>query len=787
MPYFGNEPAKVAMKVGSGVITATEIQDASISTADIANDAITPNQLDDDGTGFQVGTLGVGTAVSGSEKLTVGGTASFSGEVDAASLDISGDVDVDGTLETDALTIGGTTLAETIADTVGAMVGSNTETGISVTYEDSDNTLDFALSTITSLGTISTGVWNGTAIASAYLDSDTAHLSGTQTFSGAKTFSAEAKFTDNININGSGTRQIKFDDGAESEGAIVFDEITDGFIFKVGGTSGSSKVDAFKIANDGTATFAGDVLVKSSGVVTCFGDADARDSDVPAQYGAGCFQYQFQNGASNRGAILELGGDVGAGETMGALTFFMSGNTDGDRLRASIDGVGTGGTDAGGRLRFSTAADGATTPTYRMIIREDGKVGIGTDSPKNYLHVSDGSTSNLSLSDGIIITDASNPKLVFEDTGEGTDDKVIMFNYYDEALRIMSSNDDQSSWNKTAIAVFNRDGNVSIGGTTTDYPLSIWNDIGSYSLMIDNDNGASQGLFIKCRSNDANQTSRSLIKAQSYGSGSSFTDKFKLDIEGNATFYNDVTITSDNNPALLITSNEAGTDNFKIYVGGTGLSFYNTTDSKAFHFRHDGDLSFGHDGATVNTKTWGNAEVTGNLDAYTIKLGGDWLFEEVSSTTVRIAEGFSTLQLLGAMSKGSGSFQIDHPLPSKKDTHYLVHSFTESPRADLIYRDKVTLVDGSATVNIDTVAGMTEGTFVLLCDDVQCFTSNESDWKAVKGSVSGNILTIECEDSNSTADVAWMVIGDRKDKHILETPWTDENGKPIIEPEKESA
>ena len=43
---------------------------------------------------------------------------------------------------------------------------------------------------ITTLGTISTGTWNGTAIASAYLDADTAHLSSTQTFSGAKTFSA---------------------------------------------------------------------------------------------------------------------------------------------------------------------------------------------------------------------------------------------------------------------------------------------------------------------------------------------------------------------------------------------------------------------------------------------------------------------------------------------------------------------------------------------------------------------------------------------------------------------
>jgi len=68
-----------------------------------------------------------------------------SGEIEATSLDISGDVDVDGTLEADAITVNGATLAETISDTVGAMVGSNTETGIAVSYDDSDNTLDFVI------------------------------------------------------------------------------------------------------------------------------------------------------------------------------------------------------------------------------------------------------------------------------------------------------------------------------------------------------------------------------------------------------------------------------------------------------------------------------------------------------------------------------------------------------------------------------------------------------------------------------------------------------------------
>ena len=29
-----------------------------------------------------------------------------------------------------------------------------------------------------------------------------------------------------------------------------------------------------------------------------------------------------------------------------------------------------------------------------------------------------------------------------------------------------------------------------------------------------------------------------------------------------------------------------------------------------------------------------------------------------------------------------------------------------------------------------------------------------------------------------------MVVADRKDEHMLKTGWTDENGKPIIEPLK---
>ena len=142
----------------------------------------------------------------------------------------------------------------------------------------------------------------------------------------------------------------------------------------------------------------------------------------------------------------------------------------------------------------------------------------------------------------------------------------------------------------------------------------------------------------------------------------------------------------------------------------------------------------------------------------------------------------------GAVSKTSGSFKINHPLESKKDTHHLVHSFIEGPQADLIYRGKVTLSSGTATVNVDTASGMTDGTFVALNTDVQCFTSNESGWTAIKGSVSGNTLTITAQDNSCTDTISWMIVGRRHDPHMKDsgTDWTDSDGKVIVEPEKES-
>ena len=178
---------------------------------------------------------------------------------------------------------------------------------------------------------------------------------------------------------------------------------------------------------------------------------------------------------------------------------------------------------------------------------------------------------------------------------------------------------------------------------------------------------------------------------------------------------------------------------------------------------------------TTLTKNTGSPTVDDGKDFYTYS-------NSVGSGLMHV----ENLRIDGTLSKSSGSFTIPHPLPSKKDTHHLNHSFIEGPQCDNIYRGKVTLSSGAATVNLDTVSNMTEGTFVLLNRDVQCFTTNETGWGAIKGSVSGNILTISAQDGSSTDTISWMVVGERQDDSIKASNLTDGSGNLIVERELDS-
>ena len=152
---------------------------------------------------------------------------------------------------------------------------------------------------------------------------------------------------------------------------------------------------------------------------------------------------------------------------------------------------------------------------------------------------------------------------------------------------------------------------------------------------------------------------------------------------------------------------------------------------------------------------------------------------------LKVATGTNNVQVVGSLSvSGLKNFQIDHPLTEKADTHYLFHSVIEAPQADLIYSGTSELVNGAVEVNIDEFHGMTEGTFVALNRNIRVFTTNETDWEPIKGSVIGNILSISCQDGSCSDKVSWLVIGERQDEGIKSSDWTDEEGRLIVEPLK---
>jgi hypothetical protein len=131
------------------------------------------------------GALKLATETSGIA-ITIGHTTSETTIVD--NLVITGD-----------LSVGGVTLPETIADTVGAMVSSNTESGITVAYDDADNTLDFTVGTLNQDTTGSAATLTTARTIGGVSFDGSANITPTTfttaSFSGAVTAATSAKIT----------------------------------------------------------------------------------------------------------------------------------------------------------------------------------------------------------------------------------------------------------------------------------------------------------------------------------------------------------------------------------------------------------------------------------------------------------------------------------------------------------------------------------------------------------------------------------------------------------------
>jgi hypothetical protein len=133
----------------------------------------------------------------------------------------------------------------------------------------------------------------------------------------------------------------------------------------------------------------------------------------------------------------------------------------------------------------------------------------------------------------------------------------------------------------------------------------------------------------------------------------------------------------------------------------------------------------------------------------------------------------SGLTVTGSFSATTKAFKIEHPLDENK---WLYHSSIEGPAADLIYRGIAQLENGSASVDIDTTARMTDGTFEALTRRPQLFLQNNQTFDRVKGYVESGSVFIICENASSKALIDWTIIAERKDDAVLSSEQYNEDG-----------
>ena len=378
---------------------------------------------------------------------------------------------------------------------------------------------------------------------------------------------------------------------------------------------------------------------------------------------------------------------------------------------------------------------------------QDGLVGIGV-TPTHHLHVNAGTTNVVAVFES---SDTEATIRIKDNTGTAA---------------VKCRNDFRFNTSEsTELMRLNSSGQLGIGETSPDQLLHI-KSTGDAAIKIEAD------------SDNANEDDNAYIEFSQDGG-------LVTGYVGYDTNTNEMTVINKHSGSALTLKTA---DTTRMVINGNGRIGIGTDGGNAGLHVANGDIRCTA-AAVANDANSISMSQESNNNSYIVSRGNSTSERGNIHLTVSRSNGGGGINGLivasdGSVSKNSGSFKIDHPLDSKKDTHHLVHSFVEGPQADNMYRGVVALENGTATINLDTVSGMTEGTFVALNTDIQCFTSNETDWDSVKGSISGNILSISCQNTSSTATVSWLVIGERQDQHMLDADWTNENGKVIVEPLK---
>ncbi len=279
----------------------------------------------------------------------------LTGELDAGSLDISGDADIDGTLEADAMTLNG--------------------------------------SAITTTATLSTGISNGNVLVatSGIADNDFLRVDGT---------SIEGRSASEV-LSDIGASAVAGSSSIVTTGALDSGSITSGFGAIDNGTSGirtntfTAETSVVPSANDGatlgTASLGFADLFLADGGVIKFGD----DQDVTITHDAddGLILKSAATGDDNPFLLtLQTGEtDLAADDVIGKIAFQAPDEgtgTDAILVSAAIQARSEGDFAADANATSIDFMTGASeVAATKMSLTSTGRLGIGETSPDGILHL----------------------------------------------------------------------------------------------------------------------------------------------------------------------------------------------------------------------------------------------------------------------------------------------------------------------------------------------------------------------------------------------------------------
>ena len=319
--------------------------------------------------------------------------------------------------------------------------------------------------------------------------------------------------------------------------------------------------------------------------------------------------------AKSRGTGAGSNTIVQDGDTLGEIRFAGANgsNIAGEfaTVRAFVDGA-PGVDDYPGRLVFSTTADGASSPTVRMTIKNDGKVGIGT-VPSNTLHIlQNGDNADNGIS---IQAESGDARRLYVGVDNSIGAGVINTDTHNLHLKAGGARQVQIYTNGSERVRVDSSGRLSVGTSsfTGNAHLAVRGDTGSETnggrmafvnsgtitagsrlglIEFGNQNG-NTGVVIGAYGDGswgANDFPGQLHFAVTRNNESSTTERVAIREDGIMHFFTDV------NNFVLRSASSAGTTNYFI------AALYNATGPQT--------------GGTVSFRVWTNGNVINTNNSY---------------------------------------------------------------------------------------------------------------------------------------------------------------------------